>query len=176
MEICLGTKLPVGSRRWSRYCSEWPQSPSGPKGGGNRPNVARNDPKRSQTPLRSTRSNPPSMTNDAPMERCGPWETQHGAYHGSFGAVLSRFAHPEPHFGLMRAETVIWPCRGLLAQISIPRALVPGTTPPPHTLFVVSTPQNGPNTHLDPSCGSHLSIWPHGPFPAISGHFHFEPF
>ena len=126
--------------------------PPGAESGGNRPNVARNDRKRSQTPLRSlpTGSNPPPVTNDVSVERFGPWETQHGAYRGPFGSVLSRFAHPKPHFGLMWAETVIWAYLGLRGSNRISEGTFSRYNPP---FFAVPTPQNGSNAPLDLSRG-----------------------
>ena len=94
--------------------------------------------------------NPPSMTNDMPMERFGPWETQQRADHGPFGAVLCHFTHPKPYFGLIWAKTMTWPYLGLRGSNLRSAGTVPRYNPP---LFVVSTAQNGPNAPLDRSLG-----------------------
>ena len=65
-----------------------------------------------------------------------------------FWAVLPT---PNPILGSCASKLRFGRILGYVAQIAIPRALFPGTTPP---LLVVSTPQNGPNTPLDPSLGS----------------------
>ena len=55
-------------------------------------------------------------------------------------AVLSRFAHPRPHFGLIVGQTMSWPYLGYVAQNAIPRSL-----------SRVITPTSG---------GFHTSKWP----------------
>ena len=78
---------------------------NGPIGPGtdNGPKQAKISPKRPKTILKPpvrwslpTGLNSPSMTNDVPMERFGPWETQHRAYHGPCGAILPS---PNPILG-----------------------------------------------------------------------------
>ena len=71
----------------------------------------------------------PSFCHVAPV-----WETQHGAYHGPFPAILSHFAYPKPHFGLIvrhnRDLAVSWATwLRLLVRGSNPRTLFPGTIP-----------------------------------------------
>ena len=70
-------------------------------------------------------------------------------------AVLSNFAHPKTHFGLMWAKTMIWPYLGLRgssrnSEGTCPKYNPPPPPPPTHTHLVVSTPQNGLNAPLDP--------------------------
>ena len=122
----------------------------------------------------STGLNPPSMTNDVLMERFGPRETQHRAYHRPFRTVFSRFAHLKPYFVIMFAKTVIWPYLGLRGSNLSSEGTFPRYKPP---LLVVSFPQNGPNAPLDPSFGSRLSIWPHCGRPNMGRTMgHFRPF
>ena len=80
--------------------------------GQNKPKQTQKRPKTVPKSL-PTVSDPPSMTNDVPMERFGPWETQNRAYHGPFWVGLSRFAQPKPYFGLLCAKSVTWPYLGL---------------------------------------------------------------
>ena len=108
-----GTRMPNG--QWLSVTlplKNGPTRPLRPKVGQNRP---KNGSKRGQNPLWTLPIglNPPSATNDVPWEHFGPWETQHVAYQGPFGAVLSRSAHPKPHLGLMWAKTLTWPHLGL---------------------------------------------------------------
>ena len=78
---------------------------------------------------------------------------------------LGPFAHPKHHFGRMWVKPVVWPYLGLrgphcISEGPCPRHNPPPPPPPQHTLFVVSTPQNGPNAPLEPGFGAHLPIWP----------------
>ena len=78
--------------------------PIGPRGQ-KRP---QSGPKCSNPPAVPTGLNPPSVTNDVPIEHLGPWGTQHGAYRGPCEADLNRFATPTPILGALWVDTVIW--------------------------------------------------------------------
>ena len=48
------------------------------------------------------------------MERFGPYEVRYGAFRGPRRAILSHFAIPKPHSGLiMGTSAIIWPYLGL---------------------------------------------------------------
>ena len=153
-EHCMGPELPVGSRQWSWYCSNWPHLPWGGEGGltvgQNRTKMTQNDSQWRQKPLWSlpTGLNILSMTHGVPMERFGPWETQHGAYHGQFAPFEAVFPNPNHISGSLWAKTMIWLYLGPCGSKSQFRRQFYQVQPPTlcgfHTLVLVAVSRRPP--------------------------------
>ena len=124
----------------------------------NRPKTTPKDQRRCHTLLWSmptgTNTLALAMPKSAQVVQFWTWGTRVGAFPGRCGAILGRFANPGPVQAAVRPKTMPWRDLGLCGPNCNPKR---GSS----KFSVLSSTQNGPNTHLvELSFSRQPPLWP----------------